>query len=72
MCGYCQQAPRTAGPTTESEVPPQFPARDVDEPVSREHFDRRLAELTNDLTTRMLTIAGLGLAAITALLAAFT
>ncbi len=40
--------------------------------MSREHFDRRLAELTNDLTTRMLTIAGLGLAAITALLAAFT
>ena len=50
----------------------RFPARDVDEPVSREHLDRRLADLTNDLTTTMLTISGLGLAAVTALLAAFT
>ena len=63
---------RTLGEEATQALLSQFPARDVDEPVSREHLDRRLAELTNDLTTRMLTIAGLGLAAVTALLAAFT
>ena len=63
---------RTLGEEATQALLSQFPARDVDEPVSREHLDRRLAELTNGLTTRMLTIAGLGLAAVTALLAAFT
>lgn len=35
-------------------------------------LDRRLAEPTSELTTRMLTITVLGLAAVTALLAAVT
>jgi hypothetical protein len=61
----------------------QFPARDIDEPVTKADLDLGLAELRGDLrvemaqlgdklTARMLTIAGLGLAAITGLLALFT
>ncbi len=60
----------------------QFPSRDVDEPVTKEHLDRRLAELTADLrgeigslndrlTGRMLTIAGLQTAAVGVLLTIF-
>jgi hypothetical protein len=47
----------------------QFPARDVDEPVSREHLDRRIAELTTDLTTRMATIVGGAVAILSLVLA---
>ncbi len=53
-----------------------FPARDVEQPVSQEYLTAELtkveARMTDRLTNRMLTIAGLGLAAITVLLAAFT
>ncbi len=53
----------------------QFPARDVEEPVTREHLDRRLAEvrleiaeLGDKLTARMLAVAGLQTAAVGVLL----
>ena len=53
-----------------------FPARDADQPVSRDQVDvllaRMEARVVDRLTNRMLTVAGIGLAAITALLAAFT
>lgn len=63
-----------------------FPARDVEEPATRADVQlikadiailgaelrAEMAALSNQLTNRMITIAGLGLAAITALLAAFT
>jgi hypothetical protein len=54
----------------------QFPARDVDELVTKEHLDRRLAEIRVELgelgdrmTGRMLTIAGIQTAIIGGLLA---
>ncbi len=53
-----------------------FPARDVDRPITQDFLAAELARvegrITDRLTNRMLTIAGLGLVAITALLAAFT
>lgn len=42
----------------------QFPSRDVDEFVTKEHLDRRLAELKLDLTNRYLAIASLQLAVV--------
>ena len=42
----------------------QFPARDPDELVTKEHLDRRLAELENRLTNRLLTVASLQLAVV--------
>jgi hypothetical protein len=54
----------------------QFPARDVEEPVTRQILATELAQmesrLRDQLTNRMLSIAGLGLVAITGLLAVFT
>lgn len=49
-------APRLGKEATQAMLSP-FPARDVEEPVTREYLER-------SLTTRMLTIAGLGLVAI--------
>jgi hypothetical protein len=68
----------------------QFPARDVEEPVTKADLAVGLAELRTEmadlraelhrelqalgdrLTNRMVTVAGVGLAAITGLLALFT
>ena len=51
-------------------------ACEADRPVSRDQVDvllaRMEARVVDRLTHRMLTVAGIGLAAITALLAAFT
>ena len=54
----------------------QFPARDVDEPATKADLDLLGAqlrlEIVDKITNRMLTIGGLGLAAMTGLLALFT
>lgn len=53
-----------------------FPARDVDRPITQDSLAAELARvegrIADRLTNRMLTIAGLGLVAITVLLATFT
>ena len=64
-------------------MPSQMPAREVEEPVTKEHLDRvaaelraeiadRISEVGDKLFARMLTVAGLQLAAVTILLKAFT
>lgn len=74
---------RTLGEEATQALLSQFPARDIDEAITKADLDLALAELRGDLrvemaqlgdklTARMLTIAGLGLAAITGLLALFT
>ena len=74
---------KTLGEEATQALLSQFPARDVDEPATKADLDLGLAELRGELrveivqlgdrlTARMLTIAGLGLAAITGLLALFT
>jgi hypothetical protein len=65
---------RRLGEEATQDLLSQFPARDVDEYVSKEHLDRRLADLRSELrgdmsalsetlTNRMLTIAGIQLVA---------
>ena len=53
----------------------QFPARDVDEPATKADLDLLGAqlrlEIVDKITNRMLTIGGLGLGAMTGLLALF-
>lgn len=66
---------KTLGEEATQALLSQFPARDVEEPVTKEHLDRRLAEfrlgVVDELTKRMLTIAGLGLGYLTLVLAFF-
>ena len=66
---------KTLGEEATQALLSQFPARDVEEPVTKEHLDRRLAELrldvVDELTKRMLTIGGLGLGWMTLLIAVF-
>ena len=57
----------------------EFPVTDLEQPATKSdlallgaELRREMAEQTNQLTNRMLTIAGLGLLAITLLLAAFS
>jgi hypothetical protein len=67
---------KTLGEEATQALLSQFPARDVDEPATKADLDLLGAqlrlEIVDKITNRMLTIGGLGLAAMTGLLALFT
>ena len=70
---------KTLGEEATQALLSQFPARDVDEAATKADLELltaqirlEIAELGDKLTNRMLTIGGLGLAAMTGLLALFT
>ena len=77
---------KTLGEEATQALLSQFPARDVDEAATKADLDLvradldlfraeirlEIAELGDKMTNRMLTIGGLGLAAMTGLLALFT
>ena len=66
---------RTLGEEATQALLSQFPARDVDEPATKADLDLLGAqlrlEIVDKITNRMLTIGGLGFAAMTGLLALF-
>ena len=66
---------KTLGEEATQALLSQFPARDVDEPATKADLDLLGAqlrlEIVDKITNRMLTIGGLGLAAMTGLLALF-
>ena len=66
---------KTLGEEATQALLSQFPTHDVDELVTREHLDRRLAEtrsgLLDEMTKRMVAIAGIGLGYLTLVLAIF-
>ncbi len=49
----------------------QFPTRAVDQLVTKEHLDQRLAEVRLDLTNRMVMIVGFQTAVLGTLIAIF-
>ena len=53
-------------------LPSQFAAREVDEPVTNADPAVQNAEIVNELTNRLITIGGIGVAAFTVLVALFT
>ncbi len=67
---------KTLGEEATQALLSQFPARDVDEPATKADLELLGAqlrlEIVDKITNRMLTIGGLGLAAMTGLLALFT
>ena len=67
---------KTLGEEATQALLSQFPARDLDEPATKADLDLLGAqlrlEIVDKITNRMLTIGGLGLAAMTGLLALFT
>lgn len=67
---------KTLGEEATQALLSQVPARDLDEPATKADLDLLGAqlrlEIVDKITNRMLTIGGLGLAAMTGLLALFT
>jgi hypothetical protein len=62
---------KTLGEEATQALLSQFPTPDVDELVTRNHLDRRLAEVELKLTNRMVTVAALQTAVIGTLIAIF-